>query len=76
MTIWQKASKVNYARCFKITEKVSFNIKSAKKGQFWQVFETVLPDRSLLVGHKFECDILSDFQTLWYDVTLRKKPHR
>ena len=57
MTIWQKASKVNYARCLKITDKVSFNIaseasyvyilsgqkiiKSAKNGQFWRVFENL-----------------------------------
>ena len=57
-------------------------IKNAKNGPFWRVFEkpeacgqTVLPDRSVLIGQKlmenaktaktkkFECDILSNFQT-------------
>ena len=51
-----------------------------KNGQFWQVFEktegcgqTVLPDRSLLIGQKlvknakiekFKCDILGTFETM------------
>ena len=52
-----------------------------KNGPFWRFFEkpeacgqTVLPDRSLLIGQKsvenakipkLKCDILGDFQTLW-----------
>ena len=44
-----------------------------KKGQFEACCQTMLPDRSILVGQKlvdnakikrFKCDILSDFQTL------------
>ena len=52
--------------------------KNAKNGPFWRVFEkpdtcgqTVLPDRGQkLVENakikKSKCDILSNFQTLWY----------
>ena len=48
-----------------------------KSGNFWNLEacgQTVLPDRSLLVGkklaknakiEKFKCDILDNFQTLW-----------
>ena len=52
-------------------------IKNAKNGQFWRFFfyfeacgQTVLPDRSVLIGQKlvenakmpkFKCDILSNF---------------
>ena len=90
-------SNFRYARCLKITEKVSFNIaseasyvyilsgqkliKNAKNGpicaSFWKpeaCGQTVLPDRSLLIGQKlaenakirekFKCDILSNFQTI------------
>ena len=84
-------------RCFKITEKVSFNIpseasyvyilsgqkliKNAKNvsilASFWKpeaCGQTVLPDRSILIGQKlvanvkiekFKWDILGDFQTIW-----------
>ena len=50
--------------------------KIAHIGEFWKpeaCGQTVLPDRSLLIGQKlvenakvkkFKCDILSDFQTL------------
>ena len=57
-----------YSACLKITEKVSFNItskvyifsgqklsKSAKNSQFWKLEacgQTVLPDRSILIGQK------------------------
>ena len=56
-------------------------IKSAKNGPFLRLFwkleacgETVLPDRSILIGQKIggnvkiknlKCDIFEDFQTLW-----------
>ena len=56
-------------------------IKNAKKwsilASFWKpeaCGQTVLPDRSVLIGQKmvenakiqkFKCDILGDFQTMW-----------
>ena len=56
-------------------------IKNVQKGSilasFWKpeaCGQTVLPDRSVLIGQKlvenakiekFKCDILGDFQTLW-----------
>ena len=49
-------------------------MKNAQNGPFWRVCsQTVLPDRSLLLGQKlfecakiekFKCDILTDFQTI------------
>ena len=52
----------------KITKKVSYNIaseanyvyimsgqkliKNSKNGQYWKIFEAVLPDRSILIGQK------------------------
>ena len=67
-------------------------IKNAKNGPFWRVFEnlkacgqTVLPDRSVLIGQKlventkirkiskFKCDILSNFQTMWLTIELPSK---
>ena len=49
---------------------------------FWKTEacgQTVLPDRSVLIGQKlvenanfqkFKCDILGDFQTLWRTIVL------
>ena len=46
---------------------------------FWKpeaCSQTVLPDRSVLIGQKlvekFKCDILGDFQTLWGVVLLQR----
>ena len=75
-----------HARCLKITEKVSFNIvseasydyilsgqqliKNAKMVHWGACGQTVLPDRSVLIGQKlvesaniqkFKYDILSNF---------------
>ena len=63
-------------------------IKNAKKwsilASFWKpeaCGQTVLPDRSVLIGQKlvenvkiqkFQCDILSNFQTMWHRGTTRK----
>ena len=77
-------------RCLKTIGKVSLNIASAQKiikttkmvhfghfGEFLKIeacSQTVLPDRSLLIGpklvenakiKKFNCDILSNFQTMF-----------
>ena len=52
-------------------------IENAKLASFWKseaCGQSVLPDRSLLIGQKlvenarikkFKCDILSNFQTMW-----------
>ena len=52
--------------------------KNAKNGPYWQIeacSQTVLPDKLLLIEQKlienakiekFKCDILSNFQTMWY----------
>ena len=69
------SSVCNYSRCLKITEKVSFNfasevsyvyililqksIKDAKNGQF-DCGQTVLPDRSILIGQKLMENAKSD----------------
>ena len=74
---------VPFTRCLKITEKVSFNIlrlhfEWTKVNQKWSILasfwkpkacgQTVLPDRSVLIGQKLmenaKCDILSNFQTM------------
>ena len=99
MVYLRRTTQSTMLRCFKITEKVSFNIaseasysyilsgqkfiKNAKKcsilASFWKpeaCGQTVLPDRSVLIGQKlvengkiqkFKCDILSNFQTMWTD---------
>ena len=53
------------------------SIKNGKNGEFWKLEacgQIVLPDRSVLMGQKlvenakiqkFNCDILSNFQTMW-----------
>ena len=77
----------------KITEKVAFNIaseasyifilsgqkfiKNGQLGEFESCGQTVLRDRSILIGQKlvesvqiekFKCNILGDLQTLWHSV--------
>ena len=53
------------------------SLKYAQNGPIWRVFDTELPDRSVLKGQKwvenakiqkFKCDILGDFHTLWHSV--------
>ena len=55
---------------------------------FWKpeaCSQTVLPDRSVLIDQKlvendkmqkFKCDILADFQTLWYGWMVLKKEQK
>ena len=61
-----QVTKVPKAHCLKITEKVSFNF--AMRSEL-NCSQTVLPDRSILIGHDkneyIKCDIFGDFQTQW-----------
>ena len=54
------------------------SVKSSSKMQKWSILkledygQTALPDRSLLIGQKFKCDILSHIQTVCLPKWTRK----
>ena len=51
----------NFARCFKITDKVSFNIASEASYVYILSGQKLIKNAKI---QKFKCDILIDFQTL------------
>ena len=81
-TVFENRLKSRFQHCERSELRLHFEL--IEKCQKWSIFasfwkpeacgQTVLPDRSLLIGQKlvenakiqkFKCDILSNFQTLW-----------